>query len=304
MKTLTLALDWTPNINHIGFFIARRNGFYRDIGLDVSILDPADDDYFVTPAKKVESGQADTALCPTESIISYRTKPEPFDLTGIAAVFQEDLSAVAVRADGGIETPRDLDGRSYASYRARYEDEIVRQLIRSDGGKGGIEVVYPEKLGIWETLISGRYDSSWIFTNWEGVEAESRGAALNLFRMRDYGIPYSYSPVIAASKKSITHDRQVYIDFLIASKQGYMYARKHPEEAVSLLEPFIPEKDAHIDLKRALALSAEAFGDDKSWGRMDEHVVDRFLEWLKAGGLEPEAPASSELITNELINET
>ena len=194
MKTLTLALDWTPNINHIGFFIARRNGFYRDIGLDVSILDPADDDYAVTPAGKVESGGADIALCPTESIISYRTKPEPFDLTAIAAVFREDLSAVAVRADGGIETPRDLDGRSYASYRARYEDEIIRELIRSDGGRGDIEVVYPEKLGIWETLISGRYDSSWIFTNWEGVEAESRGAALNLFRMRDYGIPYSYFP--------------------------------------------------------------------------------------------------------------
>lgn len=304
MKTLTLALDWTPNINHIGFFIARRNGFYRDIGLDVSILDPANDDYAVTPARKVESGQADIALCPTESIISYRTKPEPFDLTGIAAVFQEDLSAVAVKADRGIETPRDMDGRSYASYRARYEDEIVRQLIRNDGGRGGIEVVYPEKLGIWETLISGRYDASWIFTNWEGVEAESRGAALNLFRMRDYGIPYSYSPVIAASKKSITHDRQVYIDFLSASKRGYMHARKHPQESVSLLKPFIPEKDAHIDLKRALALSAEAFGDDKSWGRMDEHIVDQFLEWLKARRLEPGAPASSELITNELINET
>ena len=107
MKKLTLALDWTPNINHIGFFIARRNGFYRDIGLDVSILDPADDDYAVTPARKVESGGADTALCPTESIISYRTKPEPFDLTAIAAVFREDLSAVAVRADDGIE-PREI----------------------------------------------------------------------------------------------------------------------------------------------------------------------------------------------------
>lgn len=298
MKHLTLALDWTPNINHIGFFVAKQKGLYRDLGLEVSIVTPADDDYAVTPAKKVELGRADLALCPTESIISYRTKSKPFDLVGIAAVLQHDLSAVAVRADSDIRTPRDLDGKSYASYGARYEDEIVKQLIRNDGGQGDIDVVYPKTLGIWETLVNGTHDATWIFTNWEGVEAESRGVELRLFNMRDYRIPYSYSPVLAAGKRSITTDRKVYIDFLTACEQGYRYAREHPQRSVDLLQPFIPESDAGIDLMQSLSLSTEAFGDGQRWGRIDERTVDTFLGWLQTNRLESQALTASELITN------
>ena len=302
IKQLTLALDWTPNINHIGFFVAKQRGLYRDLGLEVLIVNPADDDYAVTPAKKVELGRADLALCPTESVISYRTKFKPFDLVGIAAVLQQDLSAVAVRADSDILTPRDLDGKSYASYEARYEDEIVKQLIRNDGGRSDINVVYPKKLGIWETLVNGTHDATWIFTNWEGVAAESRGVELRLFNMRDYRIPYSYSPVLSAGKRSINADRQVYIDFLTASKRGYRYAQEHPQASVDLLKPFIPQSDAGIDLMKALSLSAEAFGDGQSWGRIDERTVDTFLGWLQTHRLESQALTASELITNELVN--
>ena len=86
MKQLTLALDWTPNINHIGFFVAQDKGFYNDLNLNVKIIDPSEDNYAVTPAKKVELGFADFALCPTESIISYQTKNKPFDMVAIALV--------------------------------------------------------------------------------------------------------------------------------------------------------------------------------------------------------------------------
>ena len=70
MNTLRLALDWTPNINHIGFYVAKELGYYRDIDIDLAITNPLDDNYTLTPAKKVELGEADFALCPTESIIN------------------------------------------------------------------------------------------------------------------------------------------------------------------------------------------------------------------------------------------
>ncbi|MFT5973166.1 MAG: ABC-type nitrate/sulfonate/bicarbonate transport system substrate-binding protein, partial [Cryomorphaceae bacterium] len=54
MDKITLALDWTPNINHIGFFVALEKGFYKELGLEVEIIDPSADNYAVTPAKKVE----------------------------------------------------------------------------------------------------------------------------------------------------------------------------------------------------------------------------------------------------------
>ena len=54
MKKLTLALDWTPNINHIGFVVAKEKGFYKSLGIDLNIVEPSVDNYKITPAKKVE----------------------------------------------------------------------------------------------------------------------------------------------------------------------------------------------------------------------------------------------------------
>ena len=58
-KDLVLYLDWTPNINHIGFFVAKDLGFYENLGIRINILDPSTDDYKITPVKKVELGESD-----------------------------------------------------------------------------------------------------------------------------------------------------------------------------------------------------------------------------------------------------
>jgi ABC-type nitrate/sulfonate/bicarbonate transport system substrate-binding protein len=299
MTKLTIALDWTPNINHIGFFVAREKGFYKELGLDVKIIDPSADDYAVTPAKKVEMGSADFALCPTESVISYRTKSTPFDLIGVATVFQKDVSAIAVRAGEGIDSPKDLDGKSYASYEARYEDGIVKQMMRNDGGEGSIKIDYPNKLGIWDTILNKTFDSTWVFLNWEGVEAEALGAKLNYFKMADYGIPYSYSPLLVASASKIAERKEPYKAFVQASRKGFECCQAHPDEAVELFKAFVPEKDSKIDLKRALELSSAAFGT--SWGRMKVKTVTDFLNWIYDHNMETQRLSVSDLITNELL---
>ncbi|NJC25811.1 ABC transporter substrate-binding protein [Neolewinella antarctica] len=300
MQQLTLALDWTPNTNHIGFFIAREKGFYAEASLDVNIQDPSQDNYATTPAKKVELGRADFALCPIESIISYRTKKNPFPLIAVAAVLQDDLSAIACRRDSGIARPADLDGKRYASYQARYEDGIVKQMIRNDGGSGELTTDYPAKLGIWNTLLSGEFDATWVFLNWEAVQAGEE-ADLQYFKMADYGIPYSYSPVIAANEALLEEKRSAYTDFLAATKRGYRYAADHQREAADILGRFVPERDQNIDLQKSLALTAGSFGDDSTWGRMNEQNVAAFLTWLKEQGLERDAPAVSAIVTNALL---
>ncbi|MEM7514129.1 MAG: ABC transporter substrate-binding protein, partial [Bacteroidota bacterium] len=283
---MRLALDWTPNINHIGFFVAQQKGFYHEAGVEVEIVDPSVDNYAVTPAKKVEMGMADMALCPTESIISYQTKKDPFPLIGIATIFQEDVSAIVVKGDAGISRPKELDGKSYASYKARYEDEIVKQMIKNDGGQGELMLAYPEKLGIWDTVMSGAFDATWIFVNWEGVEAAGSDIPLAYFKMKDYQVPYSYSPLIAADERKLIEAEEDYKNFLSATKAGYLYAMAHPEEAASILRPLLPEKDQKIDHMKALEASAPAFGTEESWGKMETQVVGDFLQWIYVNKLE------------------
>ena len=178
MTTVTLALDWTPNTNHTGFFVAQQAGFYADVGLQVALHSPYEDNYARTPAKKLEQGDADLAIAPSESVLSYRTKTQPAQFVAIAALLHADTSAIATLADSSMQRPADLDGKTYASYHARYEDAIVRQMIRNDGGTGELTICYPEKLGIWDTLLTGDADATLIFRAWEGIVAETQGVVL------------------------------------------------------------------------------------------------------------------------------
>jgi len=297
---IKLSLDWTPNTNHIGFFIANELGFYKELGLKVKISDPSIDNYELTPAKKLELGKADVALCPTESILSFKTKKNKFDMIGIAAIYKEDLSAIAVKKDLKIDSPKLLDNMSYASYNAKYEDKILQKMVINDGGKGDIKIAYPSKLGIWNTIVSNEYDSTWIFINWEGVQAKDAGINLNLFKMSDYKIPYSYSPIIAMPKSKFKSQKKDYSNFLKATKKGFIFAKNNQKEAINIFEQFLPEDEA-IDLGKSLKLSAEYFGTELDWGIMDIDVVERFLKWLRTEGLELKEFSVHDIISNELL---
>lgn len=301
MKTIKLALDWTPNINHIGFFIAQEKRFYEDCGINIEIVDPSSDNYAVTPAKKVEMGLVDFALCPTESIISYRTKEKPSAMIAVASILQEDLSAIAVKANSTVQSPKDLDGKRYASYKARYEDGIVKEMIRNDGGNGDLKIEYPDKLGIWQTVVNDSFDATWIFLNWEGVEAKNLDMPLRYFQLRDYQIPYSYSPVIATNETSIQANQQSYRNFLTATKRGYLFTQENPDESVKILEAYVPSKDNGIDLDQALAASSTYFGDEENWGQMNVNVVSSFLKWIYDNKLESKEIDVSEIFMNQLL---
>lgn len=300
MEKIKIALDWTANTNHTGFFTAKALGFYSDCGLDVTLITPDMDEYTTTPAKKVELGEVDFALCPFESVISYRTKTKPFNGVAIAALLREDLSAIACLKDSGISSPRDLDGKIYASYQARYEDEIVRQMIKNDGGKGKLNIKYPKKLGIWNTIHDRTSDATWIFMNWEGIQAKNQNIALNTFRMKDYGIPYGYSPVIFADVKKVKKRKEAYRNFLKATKTGYLYAKKNPEAAVANIAPHIAEGDKNIDLLESQKYTAQFYGDENTWGLIDILKVAQYLFWLKEKGLEDYILLGSSLIDRQL----
>ena len=279
---LKLALDWTPNINHIGFYVAKEKGFFKELNIDVEIISPEADSYKYSPAKKIELNLADLALCPTESIISFRTKKKPFKLYALATIFQSDISAIAVVKSNNINSPKDLDGRSYASYGARYEDLIIKQLIKNDGGKGNIKIYYPERLGVWNTVANNKYDSTWIFLNWEGIEKPN----LKFFKLSDYNIPYSYSPLITTSAKLVQEKKDIIKMFLKATKKGFLYSINNVQESSEILYKYLSESDKKINLENAINFSRKYFGDQQSFGKIDQNVFSEFFQWLNFNKIE------------------
>ncbi|SDJ19804.1 ABC-type nitrate/sulfonate/bicarbonate transport system, substrate-binding protein [Halovenus aranensis] len=284
MSAIELALDWTPNTNHTGIYVADSEGYYDDAGLDVTVRSPAEDDYDQTPAKRVATGESTVAIAPSESALSYHTHPDYESLTAIAAVCQQDTSAIVALGDSDIDRPADLDGQTYASYDARFEDHIVEQLVRNDGGDGDIEVTRPPKLGIWNTLVDGDADATWVFMPWEGVLAERDGIDLTPFYLDDYGVPYGYTPVMLARPEIIETRGEDISRFLEVTGRGYEFAADHPEEAAQILgeaaegPETLDDEDFLVESQRRLA--DNYLTDDGTWGEMNTQRWTAFVEWL------------------------
>lgn len=283
MSSIDLVLDWTPNTNHTGFYLAEQAGYYADQGLDVSIRSPAADDYEQTPAMRVATGEVTLAIGPSESVISYQTHPDYPSLTAVAAVCQRDQSAIVTLASSGIDRPADLDGARYASYDARFEDHIVAQLIRNDGGEGTIESVTPPKLGIWNTVLEGDADATWVFTPWEGLRAERDGIELNSFGLDAYDVPYGYTPVVLARPETIDEESAQLAAFLEATAQGYREAATAPAAAADALREAADGLDVDDPdfLRESQRRVAEAYcTPEGTWGVMETARWDAFVEWL------------------------
>jgi len=302
LRKVTLALDWTPNTNHLGFYVAKARGIYESLGLDVRLLSTSDPTYinsyishdgdpnpYVTPCSKVADRSADFAMNSPEGVINWNTAPGKPKLKAIAAILQRPTSAIVTLESSGLDSPKHLDGKVYASYGARFEGRIVRQLIEADGGTGDfIEKTFP-MLGIWDTILEGKADATWVFMGWEGIEAEMKGVKLNVFPVggKDSAIPYGYAPCLLAHPDI---DPAMCKDFLNATHQGWTLACLDPDKAAQDLIK-LAEEDSGITLdpdmtcKSAHYIAEHALDELGNWGPMDPRVWEKYMEWLDYVGL-------------------
>lgn len=279
--SIRVALDWTPNTIHTGLYIAIAKGIYSGAGLSVELL-PVDPSYSKTPAKRLETGEVDLAICPSESCIAYN-ETKRMKLQAIYAILQKDASAiVTVKPEfAKIDT---LDNGLYGSYNAKYEDHIVRVMVRAGGGKAkgqGMKIkTEVGKLSVFDEVKKGTVDGTWIFLPWEGVEAELDNVNLNVFKTEDYGVPYGYSPVIARNADGALSD-EVLTKFVRATRDGYEYAIKNPSEAAEIIGEHCQPQRSPEFLERSQRVINNYYTDGAAAGSMSEQKWTTWVDWLK-----------------------
>ena len=181
--TIRFALDWTPNTNHTGLYVAQQQGWFRDAGLDVQIL-PYNS---TSPDTLVSSGAAEFGISFQDSFTV--SKAAGADITSVLAVLQHWGTEIGVRADrADIRSPRDLDGKTYGGFGAAYEVPKMQAVIRAAGGKGDFRTVV---LGTsaYEALYAGQVDFTEPFVAWEGIEAQLRERAAEDVRLHRLRLP-------------------------------------------------------------------------------------------------------------------
>jgi NitT/TauT family transport system substrate-binding protein len=281
---MKLTLDWTPNTLHAGYFVAEAEGYFKDNQLDVTFVTPEEDNYATTPAKKLADRQVHVAVAPSESVISFNTLPDAVPLVAIAAVLQKDASAIVTRSDSGITRPAQLDGKTFASYQARFEDDIVRRLVQADGGQGNLVISNPNKLEMWRTVAEGTADATWVFLPWEGPKAHCEApVTFNAFRLSDYHIPYGYSPLLVTYEELIEQEPELLRAFVQAIEKGWRFVNDHPSRTADVLCDYIRHPDFRNRgmIRESLNLLQPAIlGDDDRWGFMDGIRWLAWVEWM------------------------
>ncbi|CAL8460828.1 g359 [Coccomyxa elongata] len=252
--------------------------------LDVSLIFPEGN--YTPPADLVRSASATFGICPSETVISSNTQTRHPPLKAVATLLEDDTSAIVTLKSSGLDRPSQLDGKIYASYAARYEGRVVQEIIRADGGKGDFMEATPAVMGIWDTLLKGDADATWIFTGWEGVDAQLKGVDLNVFKLADYGIPYGYTPVLVALPQTLQEKPDVVRAFLRATARGFQYAAQHPAEAAKyLLAAGADSMDEKLATASQEMVSMHYLDAAGRWGHMQADRWDKFLDWLDDKGL-------------------
>lgn len=280
---VSVALDWTPNTNHIGLFVAEAKGYYADAGLAVDILPYAD----TAAATLVANRVADFGIVGSIGLFTQRAAGA--DLVAAYALVQTETGRLVFKADrADIARPRDLDGKLYAGFGSGWENALIGTIIRNDGGKGEFETV---TLGTsaYEALANDTVDFTLEVYTWEGVKAERDGPAQRAFRYADYGVPDQHTNFIASSGAYLEAHAEVAQRFIAATRRGYAYAVEHPDEAADLLVAANPDAALDRDFVRAsLAALIEGNylrGADGAVGTIDPDKMEAVGRFLYAAGL-------------------
>jgi ABC-type nitrate/sulfonate/bicarbonate transport system substrate-binding protein len=268
--TIRVALDWTPNTNHTGLFVAQQEGWFREAGLNVEFL-PYNN---TSPDTLVSSGAAEFGISFQDSF-TY-SKAAGADITSVMAILQHWATEIAVKADrDDIQSPADLDGMTYGGFGAAYEVPKMRAVIQAAGGKGEFETVV---LGTaaYEALYAGEVDFTEPFVAWEGIEAQLRGQPLKTFAYTDYGFPDAYNVLLIGNTSWLQDHPDLATKFVQAAQRGYQLAADDPARGAELLMAANPGAFSEPELVfRSQRMLSEQFMRDES-GRVGPQTPEKW----------------------------
>ena len=300
LRPVRVVLDWTPNTNHGGMFLADAEGWYEEAGLDVEFIEPGDS----SSLQLLAAGRADVAVSVAEEVLPARAEGLP--VRSVAAIIQHNTSSLVSLAEKGISRPRHLEGRTYGGWGGQLEQALVHQLVECDGGDpSSVKFVDVGEADYRIGLERGQYDFVWIYDAWDGVRlAEVDGVELNRIAFADHTdcIPDWYTPLIATSDSFAADDATDLGLFLSVTARGYAQAMADPAAAAEALLAVSPDLDPELVTKSAEWLSTRFVDDPDRWGAQEAEVWDSFAAFLVDAGMLEEGFDPSTAWTGEFLD--
>ncbi len=287
-KDITFVLDWTPNTNHTGLYVAEKMGYFDEAGLNVTIVQPPEDG----ATTMVASGQAQFGIDFQDYLAPVYTSDEEVPVIAVAAIIQHNTSGIISLKEDGIESPKGLEGKNYATWGLQLEQAILKNVVTADGGDFDKVNLIPEYVTDVPTALQQDIDAVWVYYAWDGISTKVAGLDTNMFYFKDITPEFDYySPVIIANTDFLADDPDTAKAFLNAVRKGYEYAIENPDDAADILCEAVPELDPEMVKESQEWLADQYKAEVDQWGYIDSERWNAFYNWLNENGLsEKEIP--------------
>jgi len=298
LTPVTFMLDWVPNTNHTGIFVAEAKDYFIEAGLAIEIIQPGE----VYPEAAVSSGATDFGISHQEMLTLARADNVP--IVSIAAVLQHNTSGFASAAALNVTSPADFEGLRYGSWGSPFETPTLEVLMDCAGSDfSQLEILNTGWADPLALITEDQIDMAWIFYGWQGFQAQQKGVDLNVVMMEDYFdcIPDYYTPVVIASEDTITNKPEVVKAFMEALSRGYDFAIQNPGEAAELLLAAVPELDTELVKESQDWLSKYYQADAPRWGEQKESVWQDYADWMVENGILSAPISARDAFTNKFL---
>lgn len=286
-ENIEVLLDWTPNTNHTGMYVALEKGYYKDAGLEVK-LTQAPPESGVLPL--VSTNRAQFGVSFQEEIATALTSSSPLDVVAVASIIEHNQSGLISLKKTGIDRPKNLEGKVYATWDTPLEKAIISEIITADGGDPNklkyVSNTATDAISALQTNI----DVIWVFYGWDGIATQVKKLDTNYIDFRKINPIFDYyTPVIVTSQAFLNKSPDTAKKFLSATAKGYEYAIANPEEAAKILVKYAPELDLELVTRSQKYLSTQYKAEKPKWGTFDEKRWSTFYDWLYTKKLIPSA---------------
>ncbi len=287
LTEITLVLDWTPNTNHTGFYVAQSEGYFEEAGLKVNIIQPPEDG----ATNMVASGQAEFGIDFQDYLPPVFTSEEKIPVVAVATLIQHNTSGIISLKEDGIESPKDMEGKNYATWELPIEQATLKKVIEDDGGDFSKVNLIPEYVENEPAALQQDIDAIWVYYAWAGISCKQAGLETNMFFFKDIDEVFDdYSPVIITNSDWAEANPDTAKAFLEATKKGYEFAINDPDKAAEILCKQVPELDKELVKESQEWLSPQYKAEVERWGYIDQARWDRFYKWLSDNELSDPIP--------------
>jgi len=298
-QSFGLTLDFYPNPDHAGIYMAQKLGYFEEAGLDVSIDAPSDP---AAPVKQVAAGRTDLAISYEPEVALARE--QGLDVVAVGALVDRPLTSLIWLKQSGIKGVGDLKGKTIATAGIPYQDAFLKTILaRANLAPDDVKSVNVG-FGLLPALVGGSAQAMLGgYSNVEGVDLRERGKAPVVTPVDKLGVPTYDELVLVANRNTLEEDPEKFRLFLAALQRGTEAAVENPgaaTKAITEANPDLEPKLAAAEVKATLPLLG-ARTANQPYGYMDPKEWEAFAGWMRDNELIGSLPQASELLDDSYL---